>query len=80
VAVLAPPEALAGDEGGNLVWSAATRRSTPSLAERAARPRRSPGSVAVGQQAERFAGDASILTDDDAPVDQLLSPYRARRE
>jgi spermidine synthase len=80
VAVLAPPEALAGDEGGNLVLVAGDAPvDLQSLAERAA-VRGEPGSVAGGQQAERFAGDASILTDDDAPVDQLLSPYRARRE
>ena len=32
---------------------------------------------ALGADGDAFAGDAQVLTDDDAPVDQLLTPYRA---
>ena len=73
VAVLAPPELLAGEERGNLVLVASDRPfDLEALAERAA-ARGEPGSVVDRGRAERFAGDAQVLTDDDAPVDQLLS-------
>jgi SAM-dependent methyltransferase len=74
VAVVAPPAVLAGDEGGNLVLVASDRPlDLAALAERAG-VRGEPGSVAGRAQAERFAAGAQVLTDDDAPVDQLLSP------
>ena len=73
VAVLAPPELLAGEERGNLVLVASDRPlDLEALAGRAA-ARGEPGSVVDRGRAERFAGDAQVLTDDDAPVDQLLS-------
>ena len=76
VAVLARPAALSGDEGGNLVLVAADAPiDVEALAERAA-VRGESGGAAGREQAEQFAGDAPVLTDDDAPVDQLLSPYR----
>ena len=31
--------------------------------------------VAEGEDLDRFIGDADVLTDDHAPVDQLLTPY-----
>jgi hypothetical protein len=31
--------------------------------------------VALGAELDRFVGDAGVLTDDFAPVDQLLTPY-----
>ena len=31
--------------------------------------------VAQGAELDRFVGDAAVLTDDFAPVDQLLTPY-----
>jgi spermidine synthase len=79
VAVLAVPAALAGDEGGNLVLVAGdVPVDLEALAERAA-VRGEPGGVAGRERAEQFAGGAQVLTDDDAPVDQLLSPYRPPR-
>ena len=33
----------------------------------------------VGEDGAAFAGDAQVLTDDDAPVDQLMNPYAATR-
>ena len=72
VIVLAPAAQLAGDEGGNYILVASDRRLPANeLAELAAEP----ASVAYEQEAARFAGDAQVLTDDDAPVDQLLTPY-----
>ena len=34
-----------------------------------------PWQVAEAAQLENFVGDAPVLTDDHAPVDQLLTPY-----
>ena len=31
--------------------------------------------VAHGERLAEFVGDAAVLTDDHAPVDQLLTPY-----
>ncbi len=77
VAVLAPPTAVAGRTGGNLVLVASDQPfDTAALATRAA-ARGEPG--AVEADARRFAGDADVLTDDDAPVDQLLTPYAPPR-
>ncbi|MFP5220123.1 MAG: fused MFS/spermidine synthase [Actinomycetes bacterium] len=75
VAVLAPAASLAGDGGGNLVVVASDAGlPVEELARRATR--RGEAGAAGPQQAARFAGDAQVLTDDDAPVDQLLTPYR----
>ena len=79
VAVLATPAALAGDDGGNLVLVASDARlDLSALAERAA-VRGEPGSVVGREGAVAFAGDAPVLTDDAAPVDQLLTPYSPPR-
>jgi spermidine synthase len=73
VAVLAGPGVLAGEEGGNLVLVAGDLPvDLEALAERAA-VRGESGGVAGREHAERFAGDAQVLTDDEAPVDQLLT-------
>jgi hypothetical protein len=32
----------------------------------------------TGAELDAFAGDAQVLTDDHAPVDQLLTPFRTR--
>jgi hypothetical protein len=34
--------------------------------------------VITGAELAAWTGDASVLTDDHAPVDQLLTPYVAR--
>lgn len=79
VLVLAPPEVVAGEAGGNLVLVGSNRPlDTADLSRRAA-GRGEPGSVHAGPAAREFAGDAQVLTDDDAPVDQLLTPYRRPR-
>jgi spermidine synthase len=72
VAVYAAPAALAGDAGGNLVLLASDEPlPLEQLRVLAATRAETVGDAAV------FAGDAQVLTDDDAPVDQLLTPYRA---
>jgi hypothetical protein len=71
--VIATAEELAGTEGGNFVLVA----SGQPLPTTAIRQR-------LGQRAElrddaaavrAYIGDAPLLTDDFAPVDQLLTPY-----
>jgi spermidine synthase len=75
VAVLATPDTLAGRGGGNLVLVASTA-TLPVDAVRAALARRAPTlAVAAGAAARAFAAGAGPLTDDHAPVDQLLTPY-----
>lgn len=76
VAVLAPPPVVAGEGGGNLVLVASDRTLDTGRLARLAAARGEPGTV--HPDAGAFAGDAPVLTDDDAPVDQLLTPYRAR--
>lgn len=73
VALLARPEQLAPGGGGNAVVVASDRPiDAATLAERAA-VRGEPASVLDAGAALRFAGDAAVLTDDRAPVDQLIS-------
>jgi spermidine synthase len=71
VAVYATPGALGGTDGGNLVL-VASDRPLPLDRLRALAATRGER---LGDAAA-FAGDAQVLTDDDAPVDQLLTPYR----
>jgi MFS family permease len=73
VALLARPEQLAPGGGGNAVIVASDLPiDVAALAERAA-VRGEPASVLDADAARRFAGDAPVLTDDWAPVDQLIS-------
>lgn len=76
VAMLARPAVLAGDEGGNMVIVASdealpTEKTRVQLSERAPELEllASPPEIAS------FAGDAPVLTDDFAPVEQLFTPY-----
>jgi MFS family permease len=72
VALLARPEQLAPGGGGNAVVVASDLPiDVAVLAERAA-VRGEPASVLDADAALRFAGDAPVLTDDWAPVDQLI--------
>lgn len=74
VALVAPPERLAGRTGGNFVLLA----SDGPLPERgllrraARRPERE--SLISGARLRRFAGAGPRLRDDYAPVDQLITP------
>jgi hypothetical protein len=75
VALATSPATLAGDSGGNVVLIASdTELDTEAI--QAVIDRRGTGyDVLSTGQVEDFAGDAAILTDDFAPVDQLLTPY-----
>jgi MFS family permease len=79
VAIIADPAALKGSGGGNfvVVASAAPLR-LDALRTRLAQ-RNSTLGLASGDAVPHFAGDAMILRDDYAPVDQLLThpPQRA---
>ena len=77
VAVLGRPGSF-GDAtrrvGGNYVV-VASDAALPIEAIRAANTRRGrTDDLLVGAELDRFVGDARILTDDHAPVDQLLTP------
>jgi hypothetical protein len=76
VLLLARAPVLAGEDGGNLV-AVASRSPLPvaaiasGLADHAL-----AWHVAEGPALDAFVGGARVLTDDHAPVDQLLTPYR----
>jgi len=70
-----PPHLLAGEDGGNLV-ALASRQPLPTEAiAEALTDRDLVWRVAEGDALADFVGDADVLTDDHAPVDQLLTPY-----
>jgi hypothetical protein len=75
VAVIAPPGRIAGREGGNFVM-VGSDDPLPLDAIQARAVERGDDDVVVGDPAEldAFVGDAMVLTDDFAPVDQLLTP------
>jgi SAM-dependent methyltransferase len=75
VAIMATPPTLAGEDGGNLVLVASDRTLPVAALLSKAAARGEPSSVIGRTAVERFAGQAQVLTDDDAPVDQLLTPY-----
>jgi spermidine synthase len=77
VLLLARAPVLAGEDGGNVV-AVASQRALPVGAITAALPDRELAwQVATGAELDAFVGDAQVLTDDAAPVDQLLTPYAA---
>ncbi|MFI6260999.1 fused MFS/spermidine synthase [Micromonospora sp. NPDC051006] len=73
VALIAPPEALAGEQGSNFVIVA----SDAPLPLEAVRARLLEvdvrASLISGAELTDFVGEALVLTDDYAPVDQLLA-------
>lgn len=85
VAVLAPESRLRGESGGNLVMVASDEPLPVEevLARNAERGDDeealwSQGSTVPGVTLDDFRGTAQVLTDDFAPVDQLLTPYPSR--
>jgi spermidine synthase len=73
VAVVGPPERVAGEDGGNFILVASHQPIDTAAIEAASRRRGDP-ETAVTSPAEldRFVGGADVLTDEHAPVDQLL--------
>ncbi|PRY51749.1 hypothetical protein LY71_101119 [Geodermatophilus tzadiensis] len=77
VLLLARAPVLAGEDGGNLVAVASHRSLDEAAVAGALRAQDSTWQVASAGEVAAFAGDAQVLTDDSAPVDQLLTPYGA---
>lgn len=76
VALLAQPERVAGEEGGNLVVVASDAPLDVDGIAASIAARDGEEVVVSGAALDDFIGDAQVLTDDHAPVDQLLSPPR----
>ncbi|GAA2015478.1 fused MFS/spermidine synthase [Nakamurella flavida] len=72
VAVLGPPDRLAGTTGGNLVIVAAHRPIDAAALLAVNRARGGTDAALAGDDVTGFVADAAPLTDDHAPVDQLL--------
>jgi spermidine synthase len=62
-------------EGGNLVVLASNRPVDLRAAQEALDARQTGWKIAAGDDLTSWTGDAQPLTDDYAPVDQLLQPY-----
>ena len=77
VAVVAPPSTFDGGGGGNVVLVGATSPIDVERLETGIAARGGEEAVVVDAAAVAFAGDAPVLTDDKAPVDQWLA--RSRR-
>ena len=75
VLLLGTDAQAAGEEGGNFVL-VASDAVLPRVALSALAAER--GAPETPHDTRRFAAGAQILTDDDAPVDQLLTPYDLR--
>ncbi|WP_238331905.1 fused MFS/spermidine synthase [Kribbella jejuensis] len=70
VALIARADEFAGTGGGNFVVLASDRPiAVPAIADKLG------PDMQIRDQLASFAGDAPVLTDDYAPVDQLLTPY-----
>jgi spermidine synthase len=75
VLLLARAPVVAGEDGGNVV-AVASRRALPADQLAAAlEARELAWQVVGGTELDAFIGGADVLTDDFAPVDQLMNPY-----
>ncbi|MFD6415929.1 fused MFS/spermidine synthase [Streptomyces sp. NPDC060194] len=82
VAVLGDPEDVglvpgAEPEGGNLVVVASRRMVDAEAVQEALDARQTGWRIATGGDVTRWVDGAQVLTDDHAPIDQLLTPYRS---
>ncbi|MCO7222061.1 fused MFS/spermidine synthase [Klenkia sp. PcliD-1-E] len=75
VALLARAPVVAGEDGGNVVAVASRRPLGTGTLGTALAGRGLDWQVVTGTELTAFVGDAPVLTDDLAPVDQLLTPY-----
>ena len=76
LALIGRPEVVAGNDGGNLLIVGSEQPLPIDVVESALTERAPELEVVVDEDSvESFVGDASALTDDFAPVDQLLTPY-----
>jgi spermidine synthase len=75
VVLLARIPVLTGEDGGNLIAVASQQPlDTEGIAD-AMIEHDLAWRIASGADLDEFVGDADVLTDDHAPVDQLLTPY-----
>lgn len=74
VALVAPPRRVLGAQGGNLVLVASDAPIEAARLEAVIAARDGEEVVVTGEDYAAFAGDAQVLVDDHAPVDQLLTP------
>jgi spermidine synthase/stage V sporulation protein SpoVS len=72
VALFAPPHYLAGEAGGNFILVASQDPIEVDGIENRIRDRGGSESGITGERLRRFIDDAMVLTDDFAPVDQIL--------
>ncbi len=75
VALLADPTTLAGEAGGNLVVVASDEPLDVDAVVAQMGERDLAWDALVGDGLDAWTGDAVVLDDDFAPVDQLLTPY-----
>ncbi|MFJ5779809.1 fused MFS/spermidine synthase [Streptomyces sp. NPDC093094] len=83
VALVGEPAALgldpnAAPEGGNMVVVASDRPIDLRAVQKRLDARRTGWKIAAGDDLTAWTGDAQPLSDDYAPVDQLLQPYSPR--
>lgn len=74
VALIAPRARVSGREGGNLVLAASEAPLDVARIRETIDARDGDEVVVSGEDYAEFVGDARVLTDDHAPVDQLLTP------
>lgn len=79
VALLADPDVLAGQDGGNLVLVASREPIDLDAVAAGFEERGLDWGSLAGADLAAWAGEAPLLTDDFAPVDQLLTPYGPAR-
>ncbi len=77
-ALIAPPAQLAAGGGGNWVLVGAGSTLKAEQIKLAAAELDEPAQVITGRRYADIARRGPVLTDDFAPVDQLLTPYRFR--
>jgi spermidine synthase len=75
VALAAAPATVRGEGGGNLVVVASPVPIDTAAWQAAVDDRGLDWEVVDGPALDAWVGDAAVLTDDFAPVDQLLTPY-----
>jgi spermidine synthase len=73
VAVVAPPDHLDGRQDGNFVLVASDAPLPLAAVQRAAARHGQPTGVLEDMELDRLVGPAEVLTDDHAPVDQLVT-------
>ncbi len=78
LAVLGETADLTGEgDGGNLVAVASDAPIDADALQARLDERGTPWSLLTGDDLAEWVGDADVLTDELAPVDQLLTPYRS---